>query len=190
VVGLAAKEEDLRTMSFKREGDSVLVVGETRPELAGSEFSSRFPASVSGVLDSPRVDAKQDLKTCGAVLRLVSSGLINAAHDCSSGGVAVALAEMAISGGLGAKVDLSAAPSTSPGPLWTAFSESHGRFIVTGPGAGAISDSLRAAGVPHGLVGEVGGEALSISSGRSSLASVPVSSMKSIWEGALPGLMD
>jgi phosphoribosylformylglycinamidine synthase len=190
VAGLAAKEENLRTMSFKREGDSVLVVGDTRPELAGSEFAYRFPKSARSAWGSPRVDAKQDLRTCRAILKLISRGLVDAVHDCSGGGIAVAIAEMAISGGLGAKVDLAMAPNTCRGFAETAFSESHGRFVVSGPDAGAISDSLRRAGVPHGVVGKVGGGALSLLAGRASLASVPLSSLRSVWEGAIPELMD
>ena len=98
VVGLTAKEADIRTMAFKRAGDSVVVVGETRPEMAGSELSARFPKSVDAPSPSPSVDARQDLKTCRAILQLIEKGLVDAVHDCSSGGLGVALAEMAISG--------------------------------------------------------------------------------------------
>jgi phosphoribosylformylglycinamidine synthase len=190
VVGLANKEENLRTMSFKHKGDFVLLVGETKPELLGSEFAHGFPKSVGRGWSSPRVDAKQDLKTCVAILKLVGRGLVDAVHDCSSGGVAVALAEMAISGDLGARVDLAMAPSTCRGFAETAFSESHGRFLVSGPDPGAVSESLREAGVPHGVIGKVGGGALSFLAGRASLGSVPVSSMRSVWEGTIPELMD
>jgi len=190
VVGLASKEANLRTMAFKRGGDSVVVVGETRPELAGSEFSYRFPRSVEGAGSCPKADARRDLETCRAVLELIDGGLVNAAHDCSSGGLGVALAEMAISGGLGARIDVGMAPSRCSRVMETAFSESHGRFVVSGGDGGAISASLRAAGVPHAVLGKVGGGALSLASGRSTLANVPVSSMRSKWEGAIPELMD
>ncbi len=190
VVGLASKEADLRTMAFKRVGDSVLVVGETRPELAGSEFSSKFPRSIGDAQASPRVDAREDLKTCRAALKLIDGGLVDAVHDCSGGGIGVALAEMAISGGLGARIDIAMAPSNCRRPLDTAFSESHGRFVVSGGDGRAISASLRAAGVPHAVVGKVGGRSLSLAAGSSPLANVLVSSMKSRWEGAIPELMD
>ncbi len=190
VVGLTAKEADIRTMAFTRAGDSVVVVGETRPEMAGSELSAMFPKSVDVPSPSPSVDARQDLKTCRAILQLVEKGLADAIHDCSSGGLGVALAEMAISGDLGAKVDLALAPSACPRTLETAFSESHGRFVVSGADGAAIASSLRAAGLPHAVVGKVGGSSLSLHAGRSLLASVPVSSMRSKWEGAIPELMD
>jgi phosphoribosylformylglycinamidine synthase subunit PurL len=192
VVGLASKESGLRTMGFKRGGDAIVVVGETRPEMAGSALSARFPKSITLPSQSPHVDAQEDLKTCRAILKLIEKGLVDAVHDCSSGGLGVALAEMAIAGSLGAKVDLALAPGSCPRALETAFSESHGRFVVSGGDGAAISSSLRGAGVPHAVLGKVGGgsSSLSLSAGRSLVASVPVTSMRAKWEGAIPELMD
>jgi len=115
---------------------------------------------------------------------------VDAVHDCSSGGLVVALAEMAVSGSLGAKADLALAPSTCRRTLETAFSESHGRFVVSGGDGAAIASSLRGAGVTHAVVGKVGGASLSLTARRSRLASVPVSSMRARWERAIPELMD
>jgi phosphoribosylformylglycinamidine synthase len=168
----------------------VVVIGGTKPELAGSELSARFPRSVGDARASPRVDAKGDLRTCRAVLNLINGGLVNAVHDCSGGGLAVALAEMAISGGLGARVDLSAAPGDCRRALETAFSESHGRFVVSGGDGRAISSSLRSAGVQNAIVGKVGGTSLSLAAKGSHRESVSVASMRSTWEGAIPELMD
>ena len=139
-----------------------MVVGETRPELAGSALSARFPKSVeASPSQTPHVDAQEDLKTCRAILKLIENGLVDAVHDCSSGGLGVALAEMAISGSLGAKVDLALVPSSCHRSLETAFSESHGRFVVSGGDGAAIASCLRRAGVPHAVVGRVGGSARS-----------------------------
>jgi len=190
VVGLASREANLRTMAFKHAGDAIVIVGETRPEMAGSEISARFPKSIDLPSRSPRVDAKEDLKTCRAILQLIEKGHANAVHDCSGGGIGVALAEMAISGSLGAKVDLASARTSCSRSLETAFSESHGRFVVSGGDGRVISSSLRGAGVKHAIVGTVGGASLHLAAGRSPLASVPVSSMRSRWEGAIPELMD
>ncbi len=190
VVGLTPNQADIRTMAFKQTGDSVVVVGETRPEMAGSELSVRFPRSVDVPSPSPRVDALKDLRACRAILRLIEKGLVNAVHDTSSGGLGVAIAEMAISGGTGAKVDVALAPSTCRRGIETAFSESHGRFVVSGKDGQAIASSLARAGVPHAVIGTVGGASLSLSAGRTHLASVPVSLMRSTWENAIPELMD
>jgi phosphoribosylformylglycinamidine synthase subunit PurL len=190
VVGLASGEANLRTMGFKHAGDSVVVVGETRPEMAGTELSARFPKSVGGPQSSPRANAQQDLKTCQAILELIEGGLVNAVHDCSGGGIGVALAEMAISGSVGAKADLATAPSSCRRSLETAFSESHGRFVVSGGDGLKIASSLNGAGVHHAVMGRVGGASLSLAAGRQPLASVPVSTLRSRWEDAIPELMD
>ena len=189
VVGLVSDQSHLRTMAFKRKGDSVLVVGETRPEMEGSEFAARFPGRVRGGT-APRVDASQDQRTNRAILRLIEGGVVDAVHDCSSGGIGVAVAEMAIAGGLGAGIDLSRVPGTARGAFEKAFSESHGRFIVAGKDADAISASLKRARVAHAVLGEVGGPSLSLTEGRTHMAKMTVSSLKSKWEGAIPELMD
>jgi phosphoribosylformylglycinamidine synthase subunit PurL len=190
VVGLAEREDGLRTMAFKRTGDAVVVVGETRPELAGSELSSRFPRSVRGPQASPHANAQDDLRTCRAVLGLIEAGLATAVHDCSSGGLGVALAEMSIASGLGARVDISAVPNSCGGSLEAAFSESHGRFLVAGGDGQRISSFLKDAGVPHGVVGAAGGATLSFTAGGWRLGDVAVSSLTSKWERAIPELMD
>jgi phosphoribosylformylglycinamidine synthase subunit PurL len=198
VVGLAAKEDHLRTMAFKRPGDAVVVVGETRAELVGSELAARFPdiaaAGEGALLAAPRVDARSDLKACRAVLRLIGKGLVDAVHDCSGGGIGVALAEMSISSGLGARVDVSRIPEdgSSRSKAELLFSESHGRFIVSGADGEAIVSSLRAAGVPCGLVGETADAgSLSFMTGDSTpISSVKITAMRRKWENTIPELMD
>ena len=115
---------------------------------------------------------------------------MDAVHDCSSGGLGVALAEMAISGGLGARVDLARRPERAAAGPWRPPSRS-----LTGGSSSPAADGRRSpppqrSGVPHAIVGKVGGASLSLAAGRSLLANVPVSSMRSTWEGAIPELMD
>ncbi|MDA4118558.1 MAG: phosphoribosylformylglycinamidine synthase subunit PurL, partial [Thaumarchaeota archaeon] len=126
VVGLVSDVAKIRTMAFKEEGDSVFIIGETRPELGGSEYRERFPSG-SFTEATPGVDASKDLATCDAVRGLIEADLVSSVHDCSNGGLGVALAEMAISGNLGAKIDLSRVPSSCRRENETLFSESHGR---------------------------------------------------------------
>lgn len=188
VVGLASDANALKTMGFKRGGDAVVLVGETRAELAGSELCATFAAVEPRRV--PRVDAKNDLKTCDAVLGLIRSGSVDAVHDCSTGGLAVALAEMAIAGGLGVSIDLSKVAGPVSGPLEAAFSESHGRFLVSGKEASRISKTLVESGVPHSVIGKVGGASLKLSSADGMGCRIAVASLRSRWEGAIPRLMD
>ena len=91
------------TMDFKEPGNRLYLVGETKDELGGSAF-----ARVRG-LDGgqvPTVDAERARKTFAALHRAISAGLVRACHDLSEGGLAVAAAEMAFAGGLGARISL------------------------------------------------------------------------------------
>ncbi len=96
----------------------------------------------------------------GTLIRtMIEQGLVNAVHDLSDGGLAVALAEMAIAGNLGAELQ-DFAPDIPSHALW--FGEDQARYLVTTDGktAAQIEHYLNAAGVPAQFIGIVGGEAL------------------------------
>lgn len=126
------KIEDVRlcvTMDAKKPGDFVYILGTTRPELGGSEYW----ASLGYVGNSiPEVRIDENIIIYRALERAIGEGLVASCHDCSDGGLAVALAETSFSGGLGMKVDLSKAfiegVERNDELL---FSESQGRFVVT-----------------------------------------------------------
>jgi len=129
VIGKVGDVRRCITMDAKNSGDFVYVLGATRPELGGSEYL----ASLGFVGNSaPEVRVDENIIIYRALENAVSRGLVASCHDCSDGGLAVALAETAFSGGLGMKVDLSKAPvdgvSRNDELL---FSESQGRFVVT-----------------------------------------------------------
>ncbi|HUI01526.1 MAG TPA: phosphoribosylformylglycinamidine synthase subunit PurL [Nitrososphaerales archaeon] len=188
VVGLIEDQSRIKTMSFKGAGESVFVLGETRPELGGSEYSAKFSVA-KGAGAAPRPDPAVDLATCKAVLGLIEDGLVSSVHDCSNGGLGVALAEMAMAGGVGARIDLTKVPTTCEAEAETLFSESHGRFVLSGGDERALLAALRRSGVPHAVIGKVGGAALSLATGRGA-ARLRVASMKARFEGAIPELMD
>lgn len=117
------------TMDFKNPEDIIYIAGITKEELAGSEFS-RLLNLKGGVV--PKVDALTNKKIYKAMYTAIQQGLINSAHDCSDGGFAVAIAEMAFSGGLGCKIDLEKLPTDSNlNHIELLFSESAGRIIFT-----------------------------------------------------------
>jgi phosphoribosylformylglycinamidine synthase len=100
-IGTVADIKKCVTMDFKKAGNSIYVIGETRDELGGSiylETQGQLGAKV------PQVDFKKAVKTYKAVEKAVQAGLMASLHDCSEGGLAVALAEMAFAGGLGATI--------------------------------------------------------------------------------------
>jgi phosphoribosylformylglycinamidine synthase len=117
------------TMDVKQAGDAVYMVGETFDELGGSEYYALHGWIGNRV---PRVDAARAWDRYRALSRAIASGLVGSCHDCSDGGLGVALAESCFSGGLGAEVDLRKVPAqgiTRNDSLF--YSESASRFVVT-----------------------------------------------------------
>ncbi len=90
------------TMDLKQPGNLLYLVGETRDEMGGSHFALVNDLAGGQV---PTVDAEQARETFAAVHRAIHGGLVRACHDLSEGGLAVAAAEMAFAGGLGAQID-------------------------------------------------------------------------------------
>lgn len=128
VAGLGkVKLEKIPSMGLE-EGLLIGVVGVTGRELGGSELYARL--GVEGGR-TPRVNLEEEKANAGGILRAIEKGLVISVHDVSKGGIAVALAEMALAGGTGFEVDLSEVPADgNPSPLEVAFSESHGRYVV------------------------------------------------------------
>ena len=132
LISAIAVMEDCRTavsMDLKRPGDSLFIVGETRKELGGSHYYEAIGHS-SGVV--PQVDPARARTLFNALADAIAAGLVRACHDCSEGGLGVALAEMAFAGGCGAEVTLCDLPRSTDllRSDWALFSESNSRFIV------------------------------------------------------------
>jgi phosphoribosylformylglycinamidine synthase II len=126
-MGLVPDVRKCVTMDLKEPGNDLYVVGETRDELGGSHYHLVTGQEGGNV---PKVDLQQAPKVFAAVHAAITKGLVRACHDPSEGGLAIALAEMAFAGGVGADVtDLKAA---APGLSDTVrlFSESPTRFVL------------------------------------------------------------
>jgi len=128
---VVGKVEDVKkavTMDAKSPGDVVYVLGVTRDELGGSEYYATHGLVGNNV---PKVDAKA-VELYHALSKAMSQELVASCHDCSDGGLAVALAETAFAGGLGMNIELAKVPRDGIQRNDTIlFSESQSRFVVT-----------------------------------------------------------
>jgi phosphoribosylformylglycinamidine synthase len=120
------------TMPFKKEGNLVFALGYTRNELGGSVFS-KINKIKDGIV--PDVYPQESKVTMRKLYEAVNKGLVEACHDCSEGGLAVAVSEMAFAGQKGVKINIDAVKckEQTEGAMTAAeilFSESNGRFIV------------------------------------------------------------
>jgi phosphoribosylformylglycinamidine synthase len=132
LISAVGKIKDVRkaiTMDAKRPGDLVYVLGETLEELGGSEYYASKGYTGHRV---PNVNAERARGLYRKVYKAIQKGLIRSCHDCSDGGLGVALAETAFAGGFGMDVDLRKIPQTgSVRNDFVLFSESQSRFVVT-----------------------------------------------------------
>ncbi|MEA1908505.1 MAG: phosphoribosylformylglycinamidine synthase subunit PurL, partial [Euryarchaeota archaeon] len=155
---------------FAEAGDTVILVGETWDELGGSEYYKVYGCGGGSVPVPPQ----DPLKVIDSVRAVVCTGQVTSAHDVSNGGLAVALSEMAQE--IGADIDLTDITGAVGGRLGSdavLFSESHGRVILATPDPDAVTSELR--GVPHWVIGKVGGGELKIGLGDGDGADVVLS---------------
>jgi phosphoribosylformylglycinamidine synthase len=126
------KIKDVRkavTMDAKRPQDLVYVIGETLDELGGSEWFAQHGAVGNKV---PQVDVKKAIKKYRALHKAIQAGLVASCHDCSDGGLGIALIETAFAGGLGVNIDLNDVPYRGKKRNdYILFSETASRFVVT-----------------------------------------------------------
>ncbi len=116
-------------MDAKEPGHLVYVLGETYNELGGSEWFAMHGYTGNNV---PKVTARKAKKLYEALSLTIKKGLVASCHDCSDGGLGVALAETAFAGGLGMSIDLTLVPSDGiDRDDYLLFSESQSRFVVT-----------------------------------------------------------
>lgn len=117
------------TMDFKKPGHLIYIVGETKDELGGSIYFDTYGALGNVVA---QVDTVKGTKIFNALTQAAKKGLVQSLHDCSEGGLGVALAEMAFSGGVGVSISLKSVPYKSQDARndFILFSESNTRFIA------------------------------------------------------------
>ncbi len=171
------------TMDVKAVGDLVIVVGITRNELGGSEFLNLLGAT-GGIV--PKVDRALSKPVLDAVSAVVRAGFVNAAHDCSDGGLGVTLAEMAFAGGFGMDLDLGKAPIEGLSTLdRVLFSESQSRIVLTIPPAKLALAHAILKVVPHAMLGRTIPEPELRIRGFGTAFTAPLTTLKDAWQGTL-----
>ena len=142
------------TVSFKAEGEAILLVGETKGWLGQSVYLRDICGLEEGA--PPPVDLAAERRNGDFVRGLIHAGHVTAVHDCSDGGLAVAVAEMAMASEIG--VTLDSVPAGVPACGWL-FGEDQGRYVLAAPAASvpALIAAATAACVPLACIGATGG---------------------------------
>ena len=153
VIGTLGLVEDPKhiTRPSLSTGDSIFLVGNTAPEMGGSEYYEYVHGVIGGAI--PKVDLHVDSQNGNTVLGLVRSGIVACVHDCSKGGLAIALAEMALAGGTGFTVNLDTIPNSCSRLDDLLFSESNSRYVIGTKEPEQVRQALSSAGVVFSEIG-------------------------------------
>ena len=165
---------------FKKSGSIIFMVGKTADEMGGSLLFRKFGGKGGEV---PATDVKRLKDTSARLLKAMGRELVLSCHDCSDGGLAVAVAEMCISGQVGAELDLSAIEGDDVNVKL--FAESTSRWIaeVDGKDVEAFTEIMGDAAVPIGITKD---DVLKVKGTR---LSVPVEEMRAAWNDPIWNIM-
>ncbi|MCX8254485.1 Phosphoribosylformylglycinamidine synthase subunit PurL [Beijerinckiaceae bacterium RH AL1] len=179
-VGVIADVAAAATIGFVAEGEAILLVGATTGWLGQSIYLREICGREAGA--PPPVDLAAEKANGDFVRNLIVAGTVRVCHDVADGGLAVALAEMALAGNIGATIG---GPGEAPAPAWL-FGEDQARYIVAVPDAEvlAVLAEAEAAGVPCARIGTTGGASLVLGE-----AVVPLDTLRRAHEGWLPSYM-
>jgi phosphoribosylformylglycinamidine synthase subunit PurL len=179
-VGVLADFSKSATLAFKREAEAILLIGGVPGWLGQSLYLREVCGREDGA--PPPVDLAAEKRNGDFVRTLITESTATAVHDISDGGLAVALAEMAIASGIGAKLETG---EGEPHAFW--FGEDQARYVVTVPTAltDAVQARAKAAGVPVKRLGITSGNALALP-GEQPLT---IADLRERFEGWLPAYM-
>ncbi|WP_091769388.1 phosphoribosylformylglycinamidine synthase subunit PurL [Blastococcus aurantiacus] len=183
VIGVLGVHEDVRTRvpaGWRTAGETVLLLGETRPEFGGSAWASVVHGHLGG--RPPALDLAAERALADLLAALAAQGLVGSAHDLADGGLAQALTESALRYGTGARLALA-------GDAFTAlFSESTARVVVTTSDPGGVKRAAEWAGVPVTELGTTGGDALVLDGVLDGVLDLPLAELRAAWSATLPAL--
>jgi len=201
VVGMVGLIEDLKhvtTQWFKEEGDVIVLLGDTQEELGASEYLKVIHNLVKG--NTPNLNLDEEKRIQDACLEMIQKGLIKSAHDCSEGGLTVALTECCISSPnlLGANIRLKDNIRLDA----LLFGESQSRIVITTEekDLNALKEIASQHKISLSEIGRVGGEKLKISLGSDEseippkagkvLIDLPVAKLADLYDNAIERIME
>jgi len=192
---LLGNHQDVRqavSSDFKRPGDAIYLVGSTLQELGASELSYMLRDEGTGGIGGsvPRIDPERNMAAYRSLTSAMREGLVASAHDCSDGGLAVALAECCFGSDTGASIDIS--------PLWSdcqqldewgaLFGESLGRILVSVSHEDREAFEERLGRTSCHYLGAVSeGEDISVTKSGRDVLLASMSALRDAWKGALHG---
>jgi len=178
-IGLLADWRKSATIGFKAEGEQIWLIGDPKGHLGQSLWLREIHGREDG--EAPPVDLTAERKAADFVRKLIAEGIATAVHDVSDGGLAVAVAEMALAGGIGGDVSVE-----DIAERWL-FGEDQGRYVVTVAANANIENIASQFGVDLCQLGETGGDEIIFHA--MTYAKIPLATLRAAHEGFFPKLM-
>jgi phosphoribosylformylglycinamidine synthase len=192
MVGLIDDTRKIITQGFKNEGDVIALLGVSRDDLSVSEYARTVlgvgtsEMIASGVV--PAIDLEAERGLHDAVLALAEEMLLNSAHDCSDGGLAVAIAESCFSSlgreAVGASIELESDGLSSAALL---FGETPSRIVISFAAENEARVRQAAGDIPFAVIGKVNDDVLRIEIDENEAVAAAVAELETIWESSLVG---
>ena len=184
VVGLIENQKQIMTQGFKNSGDQIALIGFTMEELGGTEYLKIMFDRSEG--KPPVLDRKHEKRVQDFCWELIQKGFISSAHDCSEGGLAIAVAESCFSYGgqtLGATLTLESTLRNDT----LLFGETQSRIIISFPEerTNEIEDLAMAFPADYSLIGKVGGSHFTVTVNEEEVIKQEINILKEIWKTSL-----
>jgi phosphoribosylformylglycinamidine synthase len=187
VVGLIDDADRVARRAFRSEGDAIVLLGEPRGALGGSEYLKVTHGLVRGV--PPLLNLEREAALQRFLVKGVSAGLIRSAHVCAEGGLAVTLAECCFDTGLGADADISAVDTAASGfgDVAAMFGESASLVVVSVAAnqTAALQSLAKTEGVPATIIGRVGGDRIRVAVAGRGVLDEPLAEAERFWASAI-----
>jgi len=178
------------TQWFKHEDRAIILLGVTEDDLGASEYALVTRGRVEGRV--PRLDLELERRVQEACLKIIQAGLVESAHDCSDGGLSVAIAESAFSSyrkeAVGCEVNIEGDLSQAA----LLFSETPSRIVLSAElhNTDNIFEITRAHNISALVIGRTGGDRLVINVNGETVVNRSVAEVESAWRGVLPQMLE
>ena len=191
IVGLIDDVQRMTTRQFRTDGAVVVLLGDNRGELGGTEYLALLHDTVAGA--APHLDMQRERSLQRLLVRAIREGVLESAHDCAEGGLAVTLAECCFDTPYGVTADVSAV-ETAPAPFRTQatlFGESASRVVVSlsSDKLERLREMAREAEIPAHVIGTVGGERITLKIDGKIVIDVAAKDAESRWATAIENVM-
>ena len=187
VLGLADKNPSVPQKISQ--GDYLVIVGDTKDEMGGSEFFEYIHKFVGG--KCPIVDFENSKKNMNSVLKIIENDLVKSVHDCSKGGLAIAVSELCLTNQIGCKVLLEKVPGEKLDIDRILFSESHSRYllVLSKKNLKSVERFLKKNNVSFKQIGQFGDKYIQFENGAKSIINLEVNKAQMIWLNSLKNLV-